>query len=419
MVLAQTIFHANDVMWNLSLLKTGEFLIEIGLILVGAFYFIEVAHHTKVLDSLASLVKEVSSNRIVQGVLVTFPLELMVEGSSGFGTPLLIVAPLLLSLHFPIELCAVLPFINMVNGIPFGALGTPLRLGFPTPIAHATAILLIPFAFIGPLLTYFLIARFDQKTREHPTHHIKMIAWVLFLGGIYTLTTQWVSNFGPEFPALASGFVTFAVGVFSARLFFHRKDATPIKNKTGLVIYGCLLIALWIGKQIWMDALIPGTHIRVFNPGFVFILFAVALSFYFKEESALTHFFNSFQRARRTLFVFFCMTFTVQILRNSGALDTLTSNLPEYFLHHGVSLLGWFGSILIGTSTVANLLLSKVVDPVAYAPLAVGSAFGVQMAFQSISAVRSILNEKISEERILTLIAPVALGFVLLLLILQ
>jgi L-lactate permease len=82
-----------------------------------------------------------------------------------------------------------------------------------------------------------------------------------------------------------------------------------------------------------------------------------------------------------------------------------------------VPLLGWLGSIFIGTSTVANLLLSRVVDPIAYPALACGSALGVQLAFQSLTAMRSILNDQVTEKEILSFIAPIAFAFVLVLLL--
>ena len=417
-VISQTLFHSTDTVWNASLLNTFEFLVEIGLILLGAFFFIEVAQKNKVMDSLASLIREISPNRIVQGILVTFPMELMVEGSSGFGTPLLIIAPLLLSLHFPIELCATLPFINMAIGIPFGALGTPLRLGFPQgELTYATTLLMIPFAFIGPLLNFYLIQKLDPQKHKHTLPTFKIIIWITIMSITYSGFSLWISHYGPEFPTLCSALLTFIVGIMSARFLFHFQKQIPLKNKLGISIYALLLFSLWLGKKLWMDELIPGTHIRKFNPGIIFILFGLGIGLTFKKAPIVEMIQNTLNRSKRTFFVFFCMTFMVQQIRNNGALLLLTANIPSFFLQDGIPILGWLGSAFIGTSTMTNLLFSKIIDPHLAQGLASGSAFGVQMAFQSFSAMRSILNDHISENKIIRFILPISAGFVLLLLI--
>ena len=423
-LLSGTVFHSTTEIWNASLLRTGEFLAEIGIILVGAFFFIEVAQRNHILTSLAGLIREVSKDRIIQGILVTFPMELMVEGSSGFGTPLLIIAPLLLALHFPIELCVLLPFVNIVNGIPFGALGTPIRLGFPGSSIHLASevsLLLLPFAWIGPFLTYGLIWMKDPESKTSPHSHWKRVLWVILLGTVFSGTSIFVAKIGPEFPALAGGFFTFVFGVISGKLFFS-ENHTPLhffQHRRGIAVYGLLLITLWLGKQFWMDRLIPETHIRMFNPGLIFIFFGVVLMMIYQPKSLGESIRHSLLRSKRTLLVFFCMTFIVQQMRMNGGLEKLTSAIQDSFcgpslLTFGVPILGWLGSILVGTSTVSNLLLSRIVDPSFYAPLAVGSAIGVQLAFQSITAMKSILNDRINEKTIFRLLAPLSLGFTLL-----
>ena len=109
------------------------------------------------------------------------------------------------------------------------------------------------------------------------------------------------------------------------------------------------------------------------------------------------------------------MTFLVQQLRANGSLDLMTRSLPSSLLDHGVPVLGWLGSIFVGTSTMSNLLLSKVADPIHYTALASGSAIGVQLAFQSIVAMKSILHDRVSEKRLFALITPLSTGFILLL----
>jgi len=394
----------------IALTHTLTFLFEIGLIIFGAFYFIEVAEKRGVIHSLADLVKEVSPNRIVQSILVCFPLTMIVEGSSGFGTPLLIIAPILRALGLPLILCAILPLFNVVNGMPFGALGTPIRLGFSgvadiTPIASLTIKTLYPFFWITPLLSYLLIRK---KIEAHDSELRPIwIIWILLLSTSYAITTLMVAEHNPEFPALMGGLFTFIIGIFTSHFIEYRKILFPHHRK-GLTIYALLLGTLWLGKYIWMDQKIPGTSLRIFNPGWIFILFGLVLS-------RTTELFKpALIRSRRTLSILFCMTFIVQQLKLSGSMERLLANTPHWLLHEGSPLFAWLGSVFIGTATVANLFLSPLLEPAFYGVLAAGTSLGVPLAFQSIVGVRSILKDEVSEREIIQYIIPISVGFMLL-----
>ena len=398
-----------------ALTHTLTFLFEIGLIIFGAFFFVEVAEKKGVIHSLADLVKEVSPNRIVQSILVCFPLTMIVEGSSGFGTPLLIIAPLLRALGLPLILCAVLPLINMANGIPFGALGTPIRLGFNgvaniSPIALLTIKAIYPFFWITPLLSLFLLRKkispHDSETRPI------WIIWTILLSTSYALTSLMVAQHNPEFPTLLGGLITFIVGIFTSHYLEYRKVLFPHHRK-GFAIYALLLTTLWLGKQIWMDQKIPGTPLRIFNPGWIFIIFGLAIS----QSTDLIK--PAVIRSRRTISVLFCMTFIVQQLKLSGAMERLLANTPLWFLHDGAPLFSWLGAVFIGTATVANLFISPLLEPAFYGVLAAGTAIGVPLAFQMIVGVRSILKDEVSEREILQYILPISVSFLTLTLILS
>jgi lactate permease len=404
-VLCQTIFSMTEVAWQHAILRTFEISIEIGLVLLGAFLFLEVAKKTKTIDSLATLIRQVSPNRIVQAVLVIFPLEMMVEGSSGFGTPLLITTPILFALGLDVGLCVLLPLLNCVIAIPFGALGTPIRLGFPIGSVNPTEVFIIflPLLFISPLFSAFQIQK-KLKFRE--------AGWIVFLSSIFALSAWCISHYGPEFTTLGPAFITFAFGLISARFLFQDGARKQVQEFRGLFTYGVLLIAMWIGKQIFMDQLIPGTHIRIFNPGIVFVLFASIMHAMNRSKGSIEILKSTFARSKQMLTVFFCMAFIVQELRECGALGRLSEGLPSFLLGGGSPILGWLGSMLIGTSTVTNLLLSKVVDPLQFAGLAAGSAIGVQMAFQSLVAMKSVSHNQLSEKEIFLKIMPVSVAYI-------
>lgn len=406
-LLTETLFHASSDVWTVSITRTLEITAEIGVILYGAFFFLEVAKKTGVIDSLATLLKEVNSNRVVQGILLTFPMELMIEGSSGFGTPLLVIAPLLMALQFDLWLCIILPFINCLVGTPFGALGTPIRLAFlDSDPSRGTVIALAPLLIAGPLLTHFLISK---------KIYFKESIWILSISALYFSLELWIVRSGIEFVTLVPAFVSFCYGILSARLIFKTEITHPLKEKKGIVVYGILLTLLWIGKQLFLDRTLSGTHIRIFNPGYVFIALSLALMHFSRAEIDFSQVVKTtFARSKRTLAIFFCMTFVVQQMRNNGGLEIFTRALPEFFLGAGAPILAWLGCIFIGTSTVTNLLFSKVLDPVHHVALAAGSAIGIQLAFQSLAAMKSATQDQFSEKEIFLRIAPISIGFIFL-----
>jgi L-lactate permease len=408
-LLTGTLFHSRSDVWAVATRNTLVLTVEIGLILIGAFFFLEMSRRSGMIDSLARLVRSVAPQRVVQGVLVSFPLTLMVEGSSGFGTPTLVIAPILMALKFDLRLCALLPFLTCVVGIPYGALGTPTRLGFPDA-APAAAIFreLVPLMFLAPLLA----ARFIS-----PVWNLRESLWILSLSGVYVLTGLPISNAGPELSALGPAFFTFLYGLVSARFLFGEKREAPFEWR-GLILYGALLACMFLGKEWFQERRFDGSGIRIFNPGWIFLLFGCALIPRVKKTHSLRMILlDTTLRARRTLFVFFCMTFLVQQLRANGSLELLMAALPEELLGGGAPVLGFLGSVFVGTSTLANLLLSKIVVPESYAALAAGSAMGVPLAFQSIVAVRSVLHEGVTEREILMRMAPIGVGFLLIVLI--
>jgi L-lactate permease len=400
------LFPAVQNLWTTVLEKTLTLTFEIGFILIGAFFFLETAKRAGTLDSLASLVRNISPNRVVQGILVCFPLTLLVEGSSGFGTPTLVIAPILLALGFELHLCALLPFLICVVGVPYGAMGTPTRLGFGSS-APTIGIFegMIPVVFLTPLLASRLLSS-QWRLRE--------TLWVLSLSAVYAVSGVPIAKTGPELAALGPAFFTFLYGLLSARILFpNPREVRP--EWSGLLTYGALLSSMAIGKGLLLDRKFPGTDIRLFNPGMIFIVFALFLYAKIgKEESLRSVLGATFTRAKRTLFVFLCTTLLVQQLRLNGSIGLLTQALPAFLIESGKPLIGFLGSVFVGTSTLSNLLLSAGIDPSGHAALGVGSALGVPLAFQSVVAVRSVLHDRLSEREIYFRILPVSIGLVLL-----
>lgn len=99
-------------------------------IIWGAIFLSQTMRRSGAEGVIGEWLKEVSSNRVAQLMIVGWAFPFMIEGSSGFGTPAAIAAPLLVGLGFEPMGVAILTLV--MNSVPttFGAVGTPMWFGF-------------------------------------------------------------------------------------------------------------------------------------------------------------------------------------------------------------------------------------------------------------------------------------------------
>ena len=99
-------------------------------IIWGAILLSQTMRRSGAEGVIGERLKEVSTNPIAQLMIVGWAFPFMIEGSSGFGTPAAIAAPLLVGLGFEPVRVAILTLV--MNSVPttFGAVGTPMWFGF-------------------------------------------------------------------------------------------------------------------------------------------------------------------------------------------------------------------------------------------------------------------------------------------------
>lgn len=109
--------------------------IEILWIVFGALVLLYTMMRSGAVDRINSGFAEISDDPRVQVILLGFFLATFIEGVAGFGTPAAVVAPLLLALGFPALAAVVAALIGHAIATVFGAVGTPIIVGFETPLA--------------------------------------------------------------------------------------------------------------------------------------------------------------------------------------------------------------------------------------------------------------------------------------------
>ena len=92
---------------------------------------LQTMHHTKCLPWMMAQIKALSGGHPVAEVfLISWSFAYLVEGASGFGTPVALASPMLTELgHSPIQTIACCLIMNAL-ATQFGAVGTPIWFGF-------------------------------------------------------------------------------------------------------------------------------------------------------------------------------------------------------------------------------------------------------------------------------------------------
>src|SRR6056297_232676 len=122
--------------WILAASVSGAMAaVEILWIVLGALVLLYTLMNSGAVDRINAGFASISDDRRVQVVLLGFFLATFIEGVAGFGTPAAVVAPLLLALGFPALAAVVAALIGHAIATVFGAVGTPIIVGFETPLA--------------------------------------------------------------------------------------------------------------------------------------------------------------------------------------------------------------------------------------------------------------------------------------------
>lgn len=222
------------------------------IIVFGAILILFTLKSSGAMETIQHGFQGISRDRRVQVMIIGYMFAAFLEGAAGFGTPAALVAPILLSLGFPplaaIVMCLVL------NSFPvtFGAVGTPVVLGFEylTELVNAAAgsgaagvnfasmeefsfvvgrwatLMHIPMIYILPLFMLGFMTRYFGENRKwqegFQAWRFSLFASTAF--AVPFLITAWLV--GPEFPSLLGGLIGLAIIIFGAK----KKFCLPEKD---------------------------------------------------------------------------------------------------------------------------------------------------------------------------------------------
>ncbi len=191
------------------------------LIVFGAIVLFRTMEVSGAMNTIRNWLNTVTDNRVAQLMIVGWAFSFLIEGASGFGTPVALAGPVLVGLGIEPVRAAILCLV--MNSIPvsFGAVGTPtwfgfselalssadmLEVGFRTSLLHGAASLVVP------VLALLFVVPWSQVRKNIGYVYLSVLACVV----PYII----LARIDYEFPAIAGGLIGLAVSVAAAKAGF-------------------------------------------------------------------------------------------------------------------------------------------------------------------------------------------------------
>ncbi len=226
--------------WKLSALQISALFIQgtitaIGVLIIvfGALLIYYTMQESGAMETIQAGMTKISPDRRIQAIIIGFMFAAFIEGAAGFGTPAALAAPLLLGLGFP-PLCAAVVCL-VFNSVPvtFGAVGTPVLVGFKSiqdvamqmagvtdpalvykAIGEYVTFMHTPMAFILPIFMLGFMTRFYGKNKSwaegFACWKYCVVAAICFV--VPYLLLAWFV--GPELPSMLGGIIGLGVLVW-------------------------------------------------------------------------------------------------------------------------------------------------------------------------------------------------------------
>ncbi|MDA7418915.1 L-lactate permease [Xenophilus arseniciresistens] len=208
-------------------------------IVFGAVLLLNTLKESGALRAIRQGFMDVSPDRRVQVIIVAWLFGSLIEGSSGFGTPSAVGAPLLLALGFPAMAAVMSVLVIQSTPVSFGAVGTPMLVGVRSGIDNKADVaqLIAPLqpmdyllqivthvafvhavvGFVIPLILCGMLTRFFGA-RQSFTEGLKAWKFALFAGLAFTVPYYLIARvLGPEFPSMVGALVGLVVIVSAAK----------------------------------------------------------------------------------------------------------------------------------------------------------------------------------------------------------
>jgi lactate permease len=227
--LAAVRFGAGLELLAVSHLKALLLSLDVLLIVWGAFILYRVFDEAGAIAAIGKLLPQLTTNRGMQALLISWLFASFLQGIGGFGVPVAVTAPLLVGLGFSPLTAIILPSIGHAWAVTFGSLGSSFQAliaatSLPADTLAAPAAVLLGLAGIGSGFMVAQIAAGWSSTR-------KLALPILTLGILmgfsqYLLATHGLWNIA----SFVAGMIGLIAGVGLARR-FQAERSDPNTNE--------------------------------------------------------------------------------------------------------------------------------------------------------------------------------------------
>lgn len=372
------------------------------LIIICAIFSYNILCETKEIETIKKQFIQMTADRGLLVLLLTWGLGGVLEGMAGFGTAVAIPAAILISLGFKPMFSAVVCLVANTVAVGFGAVGLPATTLANQVIeggASSEQLCEVATFIILQLSLMFFITPFLILTMTDRKKILKNITIALFVG-TFSICVQfccahWI---GPETPAILGSVSAIIAMLIYDKLFLREKKVTDgvhvEKQKFGMAktlkawsVYGLIIFFILISSRIVppVNDLLNSVLVTKFNlpvlsvegapkefsfswlanPGLMIFLGAViggliqGLSF----GQLMKILAKTTLNLQKTAVTICCLVAMAMLMNNTGmtndiakGLVLLTGSAFPFF----APLIGSIGTFVTGSATNANILFGKL-----------------------------------------------------------
>ena len=349
-------------------------------IIFPALGIYEYQERTGAIAEIGRWLTSFSSQPQIHALLLAWFFAMFLEGAAGFGTPIALVAPMLVGLGFPPLRALVLALLGHAAGVSFGAVGTPivplLEAAAVDPRALSAAIVLLHAALGWTLaLLVFQLAK-PAKPDTHAAWPTPFAAAALFF--IPAAALAWFA--GPELPTLAGAL---AGGLMFAIFFRGRgagAESFPARTLAGAASPYLIVLFLILATRLvppvaeWLRGIVltwnlteefGGSIAPLYHPGTMLMLaLLIAAAIDRNGRRVLPLALRS--AAARLPMVALALVSVLLLARfmvHGGMIETIAQTsaglLGESWLLAS-PLVGALGSFVTGSATASNIILAEL-----------------------------------------------------------
>lgn len=424
------------------------------LIIIMAIYSYNVLVFTKKMEVLKFQFSNISTDKSIQVLLLTWGFGGLLEGMAGFGTAVAIPAAILIGLGYKPLFSALVSLLS--NSVPtaFGAVGIPVK-AVAIEIGHAdlqslgseVVFQLIPLMIIIP---FIIVTLTDSSLKSMP----KNIALSLVVGAV-SIAVQYYSviYIGIETPAVLGSIASIIVIVLWAKLTTKNEANAALESKSAKeimnawAVYGLILLfiigtsPLFNSFRTFLQSIaatpihltIDGAEktIKIFwltDGGVLLFLGSVigGLLQGAKLKELLQVLGKTFLQLKKTYITVTSLIVLSTIMDLSGmivVLGTAIATATGVFYPLFAPAIGCLGAFLTGSDTSSNILFGKLQAHVAQqiggepswyaAANTVGATGGKIISPQSIAIATSACNQQGKEGEIMKKALPYAIFYII------